>query len=567
MPKFLEVTNKTAARAAINAAGVGTDGKLLPAQAKAPGAVWVSEADATGATDCLATLQGIINAASAGDTIYLPGGTFKISAELVINKPLVIRGGGGMFTASNQGGTFPGSAGTTIVTSSATANGLNITASGVVIEDLAVVNTRSNASKPTAGTGIMMNNANNFRLSRVTVAGFYDCVRIEGRFGTMDSCNIFDPVRYGIFAFNDNTTAWGPEMDFGDQGISNCVIAMYGRQTHNADAAIRWESGGGIRFTGNKIVAGTGPGAANIGYFKYGVDLVTSGGYASGEFMIVGGGISTCTEACIRAVCTDSISGFTDMTVTGVVLQGQTGSKGIIVGAADTNGKNNIRNVIITGNTFKGNQGGGIVAHNMRGLVVGPNVWASESYTAPLITLAGTSVSGTDNGVSTQQVDIHRQTVCSSVQDINLTLVNDKRGIANQGSLDGFVNYNYKRTVYTNTTGWKTLFTIEPPDQGGAGFVDVTLSGQDFGVGWFTKKIRRSFLKNNSTVGGAISVATVGTDESAGSTTYVGLQVVDGGSGKLLVQVAMLAGGATVWGDIEVNTSGRVQKFSYGAGV
>jgi hypothetical protein len=162
---------------------------------------------------------------------------------------------------------------------------------------------------------------------------------------------------------------------------------------------------------------------------------------------------------------------------------------------------------------------------------------------------------------------VYRQTIASSVQAQSVTVVNDKRTVANQGSLDGFVEYNYKRNVYRNTTGWDTMYTIEPPNEGGAGFIEVTLSGQDFGVTRFTKRIRRSFLKNNSTVGGAITIATSGTDENIGSTTYVGLQVIDGGSGKIQVQVAMLTGGTTVWGDIEVNVSGRVQKFSIGAGI
>lgn len=567
MPRFIDIDSTLSIEAAADArSALGITG------------IYPTEADTTGVSDSLAILQGIVDDASAGDTIILPGGKFKIGGELLIDKPLVIRGGGGMFTAANQGGTFPGSAGTTIVTNSATANGLNITSSGVVIEDLAVVNTRSNASKPTAGTGIMMNNANNFRLSRVTVAGFYDCVRIEGRFGTMDSCNIFDPIRYGIYAFNDNTTAWGPEMDFGDQGISNCVIAMYGRQTHNAEAAIRWESGGGVRFTGNKIVAGTGPGAQNIGYFKYGVDLLATNGLASGEFMIVGGGISTCTEACIRIrqkIGSGGTPGFTDMTVTGVVLQGQgAAAKGIIVGAQTPGQKNTIRSVVITGNTFKGTAAGGIVAYNMRGLVVGPNVWNDEPYTAPLITLAGSTADGTDDGISTQQVDIHRQTVTSTVQNINLTLVNDKRGIANQGSLDGFVTYNYKRNVLIDSAGWKTLYTIEPT-AGGGGFIDVTYSGQTYRYGvnfWLAKHIRRGFARKPSPdtiIVEAAGVAdeltsTLGNYEDEGD---VELRVVDGGSGKLVVQMQLRDGNPTTWGDLEVNVTGRVRKFSIGAGV
>lgn len=531
----------------------------------------VAGVDQTGATDLRTTLQGIINSASAGDTICFPGGKFLISGEVVIDKPLVIRGGGGMFTAVNQGGTFPGSAATTIVTSSATANGLHITCPGVVLEDIAVVNTRSNANRPTAGTGILIEDGHNFRLSRVTVAGFYDNVRAEGRFGALDSCNILDPVRYGIYFLNDNTG----EADFGDQGVSNCVIAMYGRTGADAEAALRWESGGGIRWTGNKIVAGTGPGAASIANFKYGLDIMVATGMQSGEFMVAGGGISTCTEACVRIGQNENVpnSGVTDIIISGVVIQGKD-KYGILVGSASPPYVNSIRSVVVTGNTFKRCTLGGIVAYNMRGLVVGPNVWNdTTAMTGPLITLAG----GNDNGISTQQVDIYRQTVVQTSATQNYTLVSDKRDMAWSCSLDGYVEYKYRRNVHAVTLNeWLTMFTIEPAHEGGSGFIDVTLSGQDAinagGGPYFSKKIRRSFVKDYAT-GSAITVATVGTDELVSTTGVhgtadVGVQVVDGGSGKMLVQVARTASGSDeLKGEIEVEVWGRIQKFSYGTGV
>jgi len=536
--------------------------------------VYVSGADRTGATDSLAVLQGIINAAAPGSTIYFPGGTFRISAELIINKPLVIRGGGGMFSAANQGGTWPGVAGTNIVTTSATANGLRITSGGVVIEDIAVVNTRTLASPPTAGSGIFMETANNFRLSRVTVAGFYDCVLAEGRFGNMDSCNIYDPVRYGILFRNDNTD----EYDFGDQGISNCNIAMYGRKT-TATAAVRWESGGGIRWTGNKIVAGTGPGASGIGMFEYGLDLMVADTVSTVEFMVAGGAISTCTQACIRIGTQNSggtAGGFNSFTVSGIVFQGAAGTgKGIVVGSSTSATVNNIQQVVIIGNTFKGVTSGGIVAYNMRGLMVGPNLWNGEAYTGPLITLAGSSSAGSDNGVSTQQVDIYRQTVINSVSQPSYTVIKDNRVIGTIGSQDGFVEYRYKRNMYTNTSGWKTMFTIEPPNSGGGGMIEVNVTGADSIAGggspFFARRIRRGFIKAGTT-GGAITVTTLGTDELVSTTGVLGdanfgLRVVDGGSGKLLVQVEKLAHSNTLWGAIEVNLSGHIQKFSIGAGI
>lgn len=567
------------------------DGDPFGAPMTLPAAAWsgvvsrpqlypVAGVDLTGATDARAAIQAVIDNAPAGSTVYLPGGKLLINAELVINKPLVIRGGGGMFSAANQGGTYPGSAGTTIVTSSTTANGLRITSAGVVLEDFAVVNTRAAVSPPSAGTGIFIDNGSNFRLSRLTVAGFYDCVRAEGRFGNIDGCNIFDPVRYGIFFTNDNVG----EEDFGDQGVSNCNIAMYGRAGVNAMSAVRWESAGGIRFTGNKIVAGTGPGASGVLAFNYGLDIMVKAGTGTGEIMVAGGGISTASVACVRIgqqVGAESSGGLTNITITGVVFQGYGDTaNAIVMGARLPANKHNVQLITVQGNTFKNFLPGGIIAYNMQGLIVGPNVWRDESFTGPLITLAGSSADGTDDFVSTQQVDVYRQTVVQTIQDHSVTIVRDRRRLATNGSLDGYVEYRYRRNVYTDATGWKTMYTIEAPDTGGAGVIDVTFAGEEQASGVpgyqnkvFIKKIRRTYTRHVNT-SSTVTIATVGTDESAtnnGSvindpTAYTGLQVVDGGAGKILVQVALLTSGSKLRGEIEVNVSGRVQKFSLGVG-
>jgi hypothetical protein len=157
-----------------------------------------------------------------------------------------------------------------------------------------------------------------------------------------------------------------------------------------------------------------------------------------------------------------------------------------------------------------------------------------------------------------------------------LTIVHDQRGLGTPVVLDGVVEYRYGRNVFVDTAvsgigvgNWVTLFTVEPPNQGGGGFLDVVFSGQEQGTGGtkhFTRRISRSYVKNNNTVGGAITVATTGADEVFGSTVHTDLRVVDAGSGELAVQVQMLTGGTMVRGHIELTATGRVQRFSLGEG-
>lgn len=501
---------------------------------------------------------------AGGGRIMLHPGTYNLGSNLLaFTKTVTLVGAGGRFVATNQGGTFPGSALTTITCSSANGKALSLSETGCTITDLAVVN--SSPLGVTSGScGIYMEDGHNFSMQRVTVQGFYDCVRVEGRFGAMTDCHIYDPVRYGLLMTNDNSG----EYDFGDQGIVNCVFAMYGRQIGGgfteAEAAVRWESAGGIRWGDNKIVAGTGPGASNIAPFKYGIDIQVADGVSTVEFMIAGGGISTCSVACIRiGQKGPSYTGtMNDIIVSGVVLQGYGSSAvGITAGANTPALINNIKSLVVTGCTFKGVLGGGVRVTNVRSFYMGTCTWDTfASYTEALVWV------GNSDGTGPQGVVIDQQNIGRAD---SLTVVKDTRKRANAGSpsLNGQATYEYTRHVYSNSTTWVDLFTFEPPDEGGAGIIELTLSGHDFGVTRFAKKLRRSFLKNNGTVGGAVTIATLGTDENIGTTTYVETQVVDAGSGKVKIQARMATGGTTVWGRATVKVTGDVQKFSLGAGI
>lgn len=516
--------------------------------------------DKTGEEDCLEALQGIIDAALPGDTITLPAGKFLIDGELVIDKPLKLVGSGGRIHRTDMlDRVWPGYASTNIVSESATANGIRITAPGVIIQDIAVVNRRALLTPPTAGTGIIFDGSTNWALHRVTVEGFYDNIRTDGVYWTIDSCHVYDPVRYGIYmtqsGLADDEGYFG---DNGDAGVTNSILTMWCRNAR-ATAAVRWDAGGGLRWVGNKI-NGNSPATG----WQYGIDMMVSDGVSTGEMTLTGGAIGWFAVAGVRVGQKGPVndSNFAHLAISGMVFQGiaEPGSVALLLGSL-----NNVREVVVTGCNFHNVAPGGIVADGVTGLTIGPNVWGDLEYEGPLIVIR-----------DTPSVDIRRQNVTQSLSNnSSVTIIKDERSMGTPVPLEGSIEYNYKRNVFINAdvvgsaTGdfWVTKFTIEPHVFGGAGYIDLTFAGHDWDVTYFAKRIRRSFLKNNNTTGGAISIDTVGTDEAVGSTTYVGLRVIDAGSGKIAVQTGMLDGGIAVRGVVEIDVSGRVQKFSLGEGL
>jgi hypothetical protein len=532
----------------------GPQGLPGDAAAAADYLVYAAGLDGTGVADCLADLQELVDGAEPGDTIFLPPGRFRVSGELVIDKPLKLVGSGGRLTNQSITSTnYPGTAATAIVTDSATANAVRVTGKGVILEDFAIINTRPFGSPPTAGTGLLFEGSNFWALSRLTVQGFFDCVRTDGFFFNVTACSFYDPVRYGLFITQSNL-ALG---DSGDGGISDCVFATSRLST----AAVRWEAGGGIRWTNNKINYYKAPGR-----WEYGIDISVADGVNTGEFTITGGAIAWASVAGIRVAQKGPLKtgGFIHLIVSGVIFQGMRLGSAMLLGTGSMPLRDYVSEIVVTGCNFH-KWPTGIVANGMKALVIGENVWDETPYTGALITVSGLL-----------QASIARQTVAQSSQKQNVTIVEDNRVLGTPAYLDGIVEYRYGRNVFVDSAVsgvgvgvWVTYFTIEPPSQGGCGFVDVTFSGQEQGTGGtkhFTRRISRSYVKNNNTVGGAITVATTGADEVFGSTVHTDLRVVDTGSGELAVQVQMLTGGTMIRGHIETNVTGRVQKFSLGEG-
>lgn len=455
---------------------------------------------------------------AAGGALRLQAGTYACGATgVTFTKPTTLIGEGGRFVSTSQGGTFPGSAITTITFSSRTADALKFTAPGSGLMDLAVVNTNDNTTPPTAGVGVTFTTGYNSAMTRATVAGFYDCVQLAGRFATIDSCHIYDPVNYGL-----HLTYVAGQTDFGDIGVSNSVIAMYGR-TSSAVAACRWDGGGGIRWVNCKIVAGTGPGAAGIGGFQYGLDIMAADGVSTVEFMVVGGGISSCSVACVRIGQTGT-GNMNDLTFHGVVFQGSgAAAVAMLVGASSTALLNNIRSVVVSGCTFKGVLAGGIVAYNMRALTIGPNNWSNVAYTGPLITLAG----GNDNGGGTVDVHVAKQNLMGNANAVDIVQDNRAAFTNNAPALTGNIDLNYASGVYLpGSTAMTSVFEFDARHYY-AGIVDITFTGSVSGVGGLVYQLRRTFTTSNTNTTTTVATPASWTDFSTGpGAASVAIQVV-----------------------------------------
>jgi hypothetical protein len=505
-------------------------------------------------------VQSAVSAITAGGSgrVLLGAGAYNCPNGITVTgRTAKLEGAGGLYT--HDAGTFPGHAATTINVSSATASGITVTAGGCTLVDLAVVCT---AATPTAGAGISASNVNQFAMARCTVAGFYDLLTVDNAwFYSVDGCRFFDPVRYAV----RQTTTTSGYRDHADCGYSNNVFSMVSR-TADASAAFRLEGGGGVRWTGNKIVGQGQPGSSGVGVFDIGIDVAMAAGVSTVELEIVGGGISNCRTACLRVTGASGTS-FSRISVNGCTVQGYGGSNStvglLLQGAAGSNAT--IHSVIVDGNTLVSLGGGGIVADCLTGLTIGVNNWIN---TPVLLTIAGTADS---TGIQTRQVHMVTQNFgpSSGLLPTDVVIVRDRRAIlGSTGHTGGRIEKRYTVPVYLTSVGtWVTLASFRPVStigsSKGAGFVEVDASGHDSGFNAWHRRIVQGYLAENATattlpVGGAQDVTL-----SIGS-PHVDFRFDTSTAGVVKIQAQLTTSGAAVGGLADINVKGWVGEFALG---
>lgn len=248
-----------------------------------------------GTTDDTAAINAtiaLLNTAGRG-VLYFPAGNYKVTAALttITAHARILGDGAGDLQAQN--------AASTITLNATTGNLLTLAGDGTVVDGLAFENPTSTTQ--TAGAAIRVTQGDLNKYHNISVRGFYDCINIEdGALWEMDSCYLVGPVRYGLYVRHIDL------VDGGDMAISNCAIYAEDR---NATAAIRQESGGGLKVTNTKINTLYG-----TGYFTRGIDISISA--VTGILVLSGLSVENITTNGIRVTVTGA------GTFQGIVIDG-----------------------------------------------------------------------------------------------------------------------------------------------------------------------------------------------------------------------------------------------------
>jgi hypothetical protein len=459
---------------------------------------------------------------AAGGTIRLRAGLYNLNGvKVTFSKPVALVGAGGGFV--DDASVVPGKSITTIYQNSATVGALLFTAAGSTVSDLSVVNNSS--TDPTAGIGVEFTKGFACDMTRVTVAGFYDCVTLQGWYSNFTGVRIYDPVNYGLHLYS-SLAYLNDHLDF---GMVNCVISMVSTLRTPA-AAIRWEGGGGFRMTGCKLNGRGQPGSpgtgGSAGSFAIGLDVYFT--VTSIDLNVQGNSIANTRVACIR-VTTNGTGSIATGIISNNLFDSVISGVGIAVGSSGSTDL--VRGMSIVDNTFQWFTGAtvGVLVYCSRGVHIGENLWTLGAPTVALIQLApSTMPTGLpvtpDTGQQTLGASVDRQIVTTLDA---LDIVQDQRTFGSSTNLfDGAVEYDYTKQVAISATATPvTLFYIEldtaSGSKGEAVLVDFELVGQNSNAGHSSANNKGVAIRQTraieTTNTGTVTVTTVGTDIVGGA--------------------------------------------------
>lgn len=335
-----------------------------------------------GVADDTAAVQAAIDAceAAGGGVVYLPAGIYLVTSGLTVTAPVRLLGDGkGDLQAQN--------AATMLKTASTTIHLLTISSDGCTVEGIGFENT---SAAETAGSAIRVTQGDLNRYANFSVRGFYDCVNIEdGALWQMDGAYLVGPVRHGLYVRHTDLP------DGGDQAVSNCAIYAEDR---NASAAVRVESGGGLKVTNTKINSLYG-----TGYFADGIDVAVSGSVQTSVLMLANLSIENTLNRCIRVVTSGATANYDLISLTGIEATFyNAGSDPAFVFSAGASGK--IEEVVVSGVLLRAAPSRAVAAmtfdSNVLNVTVGDRVVTgfSSDYTGAGVTdgMATASMSDAD---------------------------------------------------------------------------------------------------------------------------------------------------------------------------
>lgn len=508
--------------------------------------------DTTGATDVANMIAAIALMPSTGGQLELEAGVFYLNAEVPLAKTVDVVGAGGGI--AGDAGTAVSVGPTTINCLSATANGFNVTANGCTLRNFSLVNT--SVSTPTAGAGILASSFNGGLIDRVTVAGFYNNLDIGGVYYHITNNNIYDQVNYGLYMHHPGAAY----LDHGDMIVANNVFSGW-KKTYASAANLRYESGGGLKITGNKFNSGGQPGNVSAGVAAYCIDLMVADGCTTSSLVITGNSISgwATNTANIRIGQLGTTGKYINTVLVGNEIT--VGVRGLIYGGASA-AADYISNLECSGNIFSYFSAAGITLFNCREVDLGRNEW--RLCTSPFIHLGASP----DTGSGTMGVRVAPQSIG---QHDGVDIIQDDRKFSNGIYVTGSgVEYDYTRGMYITTNAvWQTACVLTIPN-GSGGIIELDVDGQNGNAAHNSPNnkgiaIRQSRAYDVNT-SGVVSLTTVGTDVAVGTgAAFTAVQFVTGAN-TVTIQVQTTDGTQlSLWAGARVQVAGKLTKFHIGA--
>ena len=487
---------------------VGSNTGSAPASSGGAGRVAAPTGDA--ATDT-AAIQAAHDALPVnGGSIFLDRGDYYLTATGVVFTKSVHLIGHGAAKPDSQ-------ALTNLVSNSATATAITCNVENCRIDNVSVVNI--SPGPVTSGAGIRMQKSHNACIQNVHVWGFYDNISVEaGNYWSILNSHVMSPWRYGIRIRNADNA------DSGDMLLSGIWFDLTGI-TRNPDAAVRWETGGGMRVSNCKINGGP------TYKFVTGIDCAFTGNGDAADIFVIGNSIENLSGSAVKLVRSSGSNTVTNVQV--INNETMTAAAGVEVGVG-------FKSVVVDGNLgFNLTTGINLLDGASQVTVGGSNRWSLT--TTPV--LIG-SAAYQDIQVAPQ----HRN-------GDGVVVTDNADGLIGAAA----VTYDYMRPVdFTVTSTPVSLFAVNLSNYG-SGFIDVVLSGVHNGTGGFSLRRRVGYVVDGA---GAVTVTDVDTSTVGSTGPQLTFTTSPGG---LSVAVSTTDGQSVIGGKANIKIDGRPAQFRIGA--
>lgn len=502
-----------------------------------------------GSTDDTSSVQAAIDdLPSEGGVVFFPAGTYKITAPLTVATSAKFEGAG--VGSADHLVSSP----TVLSFTSTSTDGFQVSASGCTFRDMAIINSGTS----TAGAGISITSGNYMTLDRVGVRGFYDCVSLEkGIYYQIRACYFLVPARYGLRIQNTEVA------DAGDGFVGDgCVFFP---KTSGSTAAIRWETGGGLKVNGVKININ------GAGKFTYGIDASIPDGESTSVFLVEASSIENISTTGVNVTQQGTTGEFGKILVVGNEFGPGAGMPTCVSVVSATVGDltsvtvaNNYMSATTNAISFDGVAGGliggndiegtfsdsAISLKNVTGVRVAPNVIIG-SFTNAAVTIKSSATPSSGFSVD------HQHVVPTSASQ---TLVLDSSASVAATLKRGRVEYEETREIPAGmTTTYATVFQfLLPAEIGTAGVLEFTITGVVTGgtsPDYFAIHGQR-LLTLSKTAASNVTSTELGTDTADGTAVDYQILTTTAARADLQLRLNTAQGGTGMTGQIHVRYAG-----------